>query len=147
MTFQSKVLSILALLSFTFASTAMAKEPDRITVQHILIAFQKTLPGKQIERTQAQAEALATKVLQDAKKKGADFGALVKSTPTDDQAPGIYKMANKGVTPSGPDEYPRQGMVAAFGDVGFKLKVGEVGLAKYDPKNSPFGYHIIKRIK
>ena len=32
-------------------------------------------------------------------------------------------------------------------DVGFKLKVGEVGLAEPDAEKSPFGYHIIKRLK
>ncbi|MCH2102017.1 MAG: peptidylprolyl isomerase [Planctomycetes bacterium] len=42
---------------------------------------------------------------------------------------------------------PRDQMAGAFGDVGFKLQVGEVGLAKPDAQNSPFGYHIIKRIK
>jgi cyclophilin family peptidyl-prolyl cis-trans isomerase len=42
---------------------------------------------------------------------------------------------------------PRGQMAAAFGDVGFKLKVGEVGLAEPDAEKSPFGYHIIKRLK
>lgn len=42
---------------------------------------------------------------------------------------------------------PRGQMAAAFGDVGFKLKVGEVGLAEPNPQKSPFGYHIIKRLK
>ena len=38
-------------------------------------------------------------------------------------------------------------MVAAFGDVGFKLDVGEVGMAPYDPAKSKYGWHIIKRLK
>ncbi|MEM9380014.1 MAG: peptidylprolyl isomerase [Planctomycetota bacterium] len=42
---------------------------------------------------------------------------------------------------------PRTGLVPAFGDVGFSLEVGEVGLATFDEKASPFGYHIIKRVK
>lgn len=42
---------------------------------------------------------------------------------------------------------PRGNMAAAFGDVGFKLKVGEVGLAEPHAEKSPFGYHIIKRLK
>jgi hypothetical protein len=41
----------------------------------------------------------------------------------------------------------RGNMAAAFGDVGFKLKVGEVGLAEPDAQKSPFGFHIIKRLK
>lgn len=42
---------------------------------------------------------------------------------------------------------PRDQMAAAFGDVGFKLEVNEIGLAEPDAQNSPFGYHIIKRLK
>jgi hypothetical protein len=38
-------------------------------------------------------------------------------------------------------------MAGAFGDVGFQLEVGGIGLAEYDPSTSPFGYHIIKRTK
>lgn len=38
-------------------------------------------------------------------------------------------------------------MVGAFGNVGFPLKVGEVGLAEYDPTESKYGWHIIKRLK
>ncbi|MEM6570705.1 MAG: peptidylprolyl isomerase [Planctomycetota bacterium] len=43
--------------------------------------------------------------------------------------------------------YARTGMVPAFGDVGFSLKVGEVGFAVYDPQTSKYGYHIIKRVE
>lgn len=42
--------------------------------------------------------------------------------------------------------HPRAAMVPAFGDVGFSLEVGEVGLAGYDEKASPFGWHVIKRL-
>ena len=38
-------------------------------------------------------------------------------------------------------------MVQRFGDVGFGLEVGETGMAEYDPRTSPFGWHIIKRIE
>ncbi|MHC4380560.1 MAG: peptidylprolyl isomerase, partial [Planctomycetota bacterium] len=40
---------------------------------------------------------------------------------------------------------PRDQLVPAFGDVGFSLKVGEVGIANFDPEASPFGWHIIRR--
>lgn len=43
--------------------------------------------------------------------------------------------------------FPRDEMVPAFGNVGFPLAVGEVGLAPYHPKDSSFGFHIIKRLK
>lgn len=42
---------------------------------------------------------------------------------------------------------PRTGLVPAFGDVGFTLKVGEVGLATFNAETSPFGFHIIKRLE
>lgn len=42
--------------------------------------------------------------------------------------------------------HPRAAMVAAFGDVGFALAEGEVGLAEFDEEKSPFGWHVIKRL-
>jgi cyclophilin family peptidyl-prolyl cis-trans isomerase len=115
--------------------------PAHITVQHILIAFAGT--GTKATRTQAEAKTLAYDVLAQAKA-GADFDQLVQKY-TDDQAPGIYKMSNTGVAPIG-DEYPREGMVPAFGNIGFTLQPGEIGIADYDPTTSPFGWHIIKRL-
>ncbi|MGE0552335.1 MAG: peptidylprolyl isomerase [Gemmatimonadales bacterium] len=47
----------------------------------------------------------------------------------------------------GPDYYPRQGMAPAFGDVGWRLQVGQIGVAPFDPDKSPFGWHIIKRVE
>ena len=123
---------------------ATAAEPERVTIQHVLIGFQGSVPGKGITRTQEEAKALAQQVLERAKK-GEDFDALVKQY-TDDSAPGIYTLANNGVTPA-QGEWPRRRMVAAFGDTGFPLKVGEIGMAEYDPTRSPFGWHVIKRLK
>jgi hypothetical protein len=121
-------------------------EPDFVTVQHVLIAYKGSIPGKKIARTQAEARELALKVLEMAKS-GKDFGQLVREF-SDDAYPGIYKMANFGV-PSGDDRRsrPRERMVAAFGDVGFKLQVGEIGLAELDQKKSPYGWHVIKRVE
>ncbi|MFT4603588.1 MAG: parvulin-like peptidyl-prolyl isomerase [Rhodothermales bacterium] len=127
-------------------NTEPSEEPDYISVQHILIAFEGSVPGKQITRTSAEAEALAGDILVRARE-GEDFGVLVEEY-TDDSAPGIYKMANFGVSVNaGQQVYQRQGMVPAFGDVGFPLQVGEIGLAEYDPQKSPFGWHIIKRVE
>lgn len=39
----------------------------------------------------------------------------------------------------------RTQMVAAFGDVGFSLEVGEIGTSIFDTTTSPFGWHIIHR--
>jgi parvulin-like peptidyl-prolyl isomerase len=42
--------------------------------------------------------------------------------------------------------YPRATMVKAFGDVGFSLDVGGIGLAPFHEEDSPFGWHVIRRI-
>ena len=55
-------------------------------------------------------------------------------------------MANNGVTPAA-GEYARNRMVPAFGDAGFPLQVGGIGMASYDKDKSPFGWHIVKRLK
>jgi len=122
-----------------------ATEPDRIVVQHILIAFAGKVPGKTVARSEAEAKTLAYQILERAKA-GEDFDELVRAN-TDDAFPGRYGMANRGVTPSGGNEYARDGMVPAFGNVGFKLAVGEIGIADYDPATSPYGWHIIKRVQ
>lgn len=119
-------------------------EPDRIQVQHILIGFTGSVPGKMIRRTKEEAQTLAYQLLDQARG-GADFGQLVREY-TDDSPPGIYGMANRGVAPAR-DEYPRDGMVPAFGNAGFPLQVSEVGIADYDARNSPYGWHVVKRLK
>lgn len=123
---------------------AAKAEPNHIKVQHVLIGFKGSVRGKNVTRTLEEAEALAKEILEKARK-GEDFDALVKEH-SDDNFPGIYGMANNNVNPM-QGEFARSGMVAAFGDVGFKLEVGEVGLASYDPKKSKYGYHIIKRLE
>jgi PPIC-type PPIASE domain len=134
------------------SSVSDTSQPQHITVQHILIGFndavgfQGNTPAKAQARTQEQARTLAYDLLNQIKG-GANFDQLVTQY-TDDSPPGIYSMSNTGVTPDqASGEFQREGMVAAFGNVGFSLQVGEVGIADYDPVNSPFGYHIIKRIR
>src|SRR5947209_5236723 len=72
-----------------------------ITLQHILIGFKGTIPGKDITRTQDEARTLANQVYAQAKA-GADFDALVVKY-TDDSPPGIYSLSDTGVVP-GPGE-------------------------------------------
>ena len=125
---------------------AKAPEPDSITVQHILVGFQGSLPRKNITRSKESARELAQKVYEMAKS-GRDFGELVKEF-TDDAYPGIYKMSNFDVPGDRSQNiFPRDQMVRAFGDVGFPLEVGGIGLAEYDPQKSQYGWHIIKRIE
>lgn len=126
------------------APVAKAAEADYIKVQHCLIAFKGSLPKPGLTRTKEEAKTLAYEILEKARK-GEDFDALVK-TYTDDSHPGIYGMSNLGKPPK-PNYYPRNGMVAAFGDTGFPLQVGEYGMADYDTRKSPYGWHIVKRIE
>lgn len=137
----------------TAAQTAPAAEPapaaagapaEHIKVQHILIAFSGKVPGKNITRSQDEARALAQEILERAKK-GEDFDELVR-TYTDDRPPGIYALSNSGVAPA-TGEFSRDRMVPAFGNVGFSLAPGEIGMAEYDPSTSPYGWHIIKRLE
>jgi parvulin-like peptidyl-prolyl isomerase len=134
-----------ALLLLAAAPNAPSpKEPEHITIQHVLIGFTGSVPGKNITRTQDEAKKLAEEIFARAKK-GENFDDLVKKY-TDDAAPGIYAMANIGVTPAA-GEYARNRMVPAFGDAGFPLQVGEIGMASYDKAKSPYGWHIVKRLK
>jgi hypothetical protein len=122
------------------------KEPDAVVVQHILVGFRGSVPGKPIARTQADAQKLAEELLARAKK-GENFDVLVEQY-TDDSAPGIYRMSNFG-QPGGLEEatFPRAQMVRGFGDVSFGLELGEVGLASYDSVTSQYGWHVIKRLE
>jgi hypothetical protein len=119
-------------------------EPQHIQVQHVLVGFKGSVPGKPITRSQEEARTLAYDILKKAQG-GADFDGLVRQY-TDDSPPGIYGMSNRGAQPA-QGEYPRDGMVPAFGNVGFTLKVGGYGVADFDPRTSPYGYHVIKRVK
>ena len=121
-------------------------EPSHITVQHCLIGFKGSVPGKPISRTKEEAKELATKLLEELKA-GADFDDIIRKN-TDDSPPGIYKMANFGISPNASEQvFARGEMVPAFGNTGFPLQVGEYGLAEFDSKKSPYGWHIVKRVE
>lgn len=117
------------------ALMARAEQPDEsITVQHVLIAF-KGAPRMTVTRSKEEARALTEKVWTEARS-GVNFKDLMQIHSND----------------SGGGEYPmtkarRGSMVAGFGNVGFRLKVDEIGVAPWHEKDSPFGWHIIKRIK
>ncbi|MBL8889262.1 MAG: peptidylprolyl isomerase [Planctomycetaceae bacterium] len=128
--------------------------PETVTVQHILVGFAGSVPGKDISRSKEESQALAQQLLERAQA-GEDFSELVKEF-TNDQTPGVYAMSNFSVTSSSDSGkeptaeqpvFPRAGMVRAFGDVGFALVPGEIGMTEYDATNSPYGWHIIKRLK
>lgn len=123
---------------------AAIPEPDVITVKHVLVAFKEGARSLN-PRSREEAAKLAEEVLKRARA-GEDFDKLMKEFSSDTGG-GTYAMANHGVTPGGPEQFQRSGMVPAFGNVGFRLKVGETGLAPHDPVASPFGWHVIKRVK
>ena len=138
------LLGLLAGAIVAGAPGAVAKEPDVVVVQHILIGFKKTVPGQELERDKKDARALAEELFQRASE-GTDFAPLVKEY-TNDTYPGVYKLTNTGA-PLVPDARQRKEMVSGFGDVAFRLEVGEVGLAKYNSVTSPYGWHVIKRLE
>ncbi len=120
-------------------------QPDLITVQHVLIGFDKTVPGK-TDRTQAEAQTLANSVYEKAKA-GENFDELVKEY-SDDNYPGVYELANFGVDADKDMlQYNRKEMAKSFGDVAFSLQVNEIGMANYDKSNSKYGWHIILRLE
>jgi len=120
-------------------------EAKRIELQHILISFAGTRTAA--TRTQAEAQLLAAEVLGEAQS-GQSFSELMKKY-SDDTGSGQYALRNNGVQsdPSISNEYARGQMVPAFGNTGFKLDVGEIDMANFSKKDSPFGWHIIKRVR
>ena len=123
---------------------AQAKEPERITVQHILIGFKNSVPNKPQERSKKEAKALAYVVLQRAQD-GEDFDALVKEY-TNDSVPGIMIVTNKDATRVAGGRTRGQ-LVPKFGDMAFRLEVGEVGVANFNTAVCPYGWHVIKRLE
>jgi hypothetical protein len=138
------VLIAVWLCGATWVQAGRKDEPDVVVVQHILVGFKKTVPGKKLERNKRDAKALAEELLQRARD-GEDFDALVKEY-TDDSYPGIYRLTNKDA-PLMDKSHTRDDVAVYFGDVSFRIAVGEVGLAKYHAGNCPYGYHIIKRLE
>ncbi len=116
----------------------------KVKVQHILIAFKGSGASKPVKRSKEKAEELAANVFARALD-GEDFGKLVEKY-TGDSAPGIYTMTAGSPSSMDRGARPRSGMVNAFGDVGWRLGRGEIGVAAYHEKDSPFGWHIIKRL-
>ncbi len=136
---------LLSLLIPGWASPAAAKEPEFIRVQHILISFKDKGPNRPpLERTKKGADALARELL-DRALNGEDFDALVKEY-TNDSHPGIYTLVNNNA-PLRAGARQRKEMVPKFGDIAFRLEVGEIGLVKFNSMTSPYGWHIIKRLE
>jgi len=126
-------------------SGARSDEPDYVTVDHILIGVRSPrMPdGFEAKKARTIAYDLLARL-----EEGESWDALKRSHSADPPPGGPYKMVNSNVRRAATaDVIPRGGMVRAFGDVGFALQVGALGMADYHPDKSPFGYHIIKRIQ
>jgi len=124
---------------------AKTPEPARIRVFHVLVAFkgaERALP--RVTRSREEAEVLANQILKRARD-GEDFKSLMQEF-SDDPGKGDYGLVNEGVRPRGP-EIRRAQFVPGFTKVAFALAVGEVGLAPHDPRETPHGFHVIKRIE
>ena len=125
-------------------------EPAVITVEHILIGV-KGGRATSAKREKDEAARFAFELLRRARD-GEDFIKL-RDEFTEDPGKGPYTMTNRGIPAERafpgqpPREYDRETMAKAFGDVGFSLEVGQIGVTDYEPATSPFGYHIIKRVK
>jgi len=113
-----------------------------VELQHILIAFEGAARS-QNPQSREDAAAKAWDLYQQVKG-GADIAVLMKAN-SDDPGPGIYKLTTAATPAQG--VYPRTQMIPCFGDLGWRLKVGEVGITNYHPQTGQFGYHIIKRLK
>ncbi len=115
-----------------------------IEVAHILVAFAGT--GTKATRSKEAAKTRAALLLRQALG-GADFLELMKAN-SDDTGGGVYVMSDpKKPGIEIPGAMPRSSMVPAFGNVGWRLDVGDIGVAPFNPTTSKFGWHIIKRTR
>ena len=122
----------------------------RVTYDHILIAFEGVHEEVRSSLTKEEAGALARSLHQRVKD-GIVAWDRAKAEFSDDrmetgQPRGPYTMVNVGV-PHAAGEIARLSAARAVGDMVFFLKVGEIGLVEYDPRSSPWGWHIIKRLR
>ncbi|MBQ9757285.1 MAG: peptidylprolyl isomerase [Clostridia bacterium] len=103
---------------------------EKVTVKHILIAFDNEMTGEITDEMRSDAKKKIDEVAEKIKN-GEDFDKLIEEY---NQDPGAtdegYTFANDGT------------MVQSFADASFALKVGEVS----DIVETSYGYHIIKRI-
>ena len=127
------------------ASAPRAASNDHVTVDHILIGVQ-TAEKPSMRRNEADARAFAYELIAQLRA-GGDWDEAKRLNSEDPPPGGPYSLANRGVRLQSQDEFGREGMVPGFSDVAFSLAVGGMGMADYNARTSPFGYHIIKRIK
>ena len=79
-------------------------------------------------------------------KKAIDGGTLAIEAAQSEMEKFIEELQAEAEKMQSTTPHPRAAMVPGFGDVGFALAEGEVGLADFDEEKSPFGWHVIKRL-
>lgn len=109
--------------------TVQNPKPTKTTVSHILIGYMGSLPGENVTLTKDEAKKKAIELAHQARKKGADFNALMKAN-SKDPGPGTYPVdANAALVPP-------------FKQLGLSLGKGQVDIVETN-----FGYHIMKRVE
>lgn len=104
------------------------KRPEMVKASHILFDTRELTSDEEKEQVKKKAET----VLAEAKKPGADFGALAKqhsACPSSSSGGDLGYFPKKGV------------MVEPFAEAAFALKPGEIS----ELVETPFGFHIIKQ--
>ncbi len=107
------------------------EDQEKVTVKHILIAFDESGLGDHSDEKKAEAKKLAEEVLAKVKA-GEDFDKLIEEYNDD-----------PGVTPDGYTFADNGQMVQEFTDASFALDVG----ATSEIVETSYGYHIIKRLE
>lgn len=120
-----------------------------VKIQHLLVGVTHRLTG--VQRAPGDAEKLAAELFARARA-GEDFDTLVKNH-SDDKHASIYTMLASGTGDRSKLIFTRAEMVPGFGNVAWRLEVGEFGVAPFDPQppdgrgTSEYGYHIVKRLQ
>lgn len=109
--------------------TEQKPKPEKTTVSHILIGYQGSLPGENVTMTKDEAQKKAIEIAHQARKKGADFAALMKAN-SKDPGPGTYPVdANAQLVPP-------------FKQLGLSLGKGQIDIVE-----TSFGFHVMKRVE
>jgi peptidyl-prolyl cis-trans isomerase SurA len=107
--------------------------PTQIGARHILVAYhgaQRAAP--EITRSREEAQKLAQQILREARA-GADWEALWRQHSNE---PGGHPGGDLGT-------FGRGQMVPAFEHAAFSLTIGQIS----DVVETPFGFHVIQRVK
>lgn len=134
---------------------------EEVTVQHCLIAVRNRGPFvDKPSLSHLEAEERAAQLLIRAQR-GDDFRLIVLENTYDhiqsETEPGVYIMVRpKDMKIPPPDRpkldpekpmYYRDEMTLWFSMAAWRLQVGEIGVIEKSGENSPYGFHIIKRLK